>query len=117
MLATRLLGGATKLAGQVKHVSDQRATAHLVIADLCVLAVLRAQDAQTLAVGAVVGVVKVAKHVVALDSCFELGTEGGLRFVLVEALLHVLDGATRMYLVTARQAVSGQIGFLFVVLV
>lgn len=45
MLHAALLGCATELTRDVEHVRDQRAAAHLGVADLRILAVLRTEDA------------------------------------------------------------------------
>lgn len=71
VLAARLLGGAAELAGDVKHVGDERASAHLVVADLGILAVLGAEDAQALAIRVGDGIEEVTEHVVAFNAGLE----------------------------------------------
>lgn len=68
MFAARLLGGAAELAGNVKHVGDERAPAHLVVADLGILAVLRAEHAQALAISVGDRIEEVTEHVVAFNA-------------------------------------------------
>ena len=66
---------------------------------------LGTEYAQPFAVGAVVRVVEVAEHVVALDARLEDGAERRLRLELVEAALGVTDGGAHRQAVAAGGAV------------
>lgn len=106
MLEAGFLGRAAELAGQLEHVLRQRTAAHVVVVDLRVLRVFRAEHTQPLAVSLIDGVEGVAEHrVAALDARLEDAAEARLRLVLVEAAFHVSDGGARVDLVTARHAV------------
>lgn len=96
----------TELPRQRKHILNQRAAADFVLAHLRVLAVLRAEHAQPLAVRPIARIVKVAEHrLLPVDSRRENAPERRLRLVLVEALLHVPDRGSAVDLVAARDAV------------
>jgi len=67
--------------------------------------VLRTQYSQSLTVSLTCRIVEITKHIVSLHSRFEYAPEAGLRFVFVEALLHMLDGSARVNLVATGDAV------------
>lgn len=82
MFYAALLRCATELSRGVEHIRDQRATAHLGVADLRILTVLGTENAQSFTIGPVPRIVEVTEHHLAFDARLEDRAEGRLRFVL-----------------------------------
>jgi len=67
--------------------------------------VLGAHDAQPFAVGAIDGIVEIAKHIVAFDFGLKNGAKRRLAFELVETAFHVTDGVAHRQSVATRGAI------------
>ena len=65
MFDTGFFRGSTEFTGQIENVRHQWTSAHFVVADLRILAVFRAQNSQTLTVGRIRRIEKVAEHIIA----------------------------------------------------